>query len=207
MTDPLDKIAEKIQSCRICEAKYDHGIHKPASMKRGGVSKIIIVGEAPGDAAITNNLAFSGNSFTNLHKWFQYAGFQGTKDDLRSVLYLTSVIKCKVGTNKPTQVMDAYRYCQNHLYEQIKIMNNPYVITLGKSAYNCLVKDLGVNYADDIGRFFGPEDTKARLIDLYTSRGVLVLPHPSGMNRMVNDSEVRTKIKAGLTPIVKEVIS
>src|SRR5690606_27642214 len=114
---------------------------KPAEMKRGGASDIIVVGLEPGTKAAQAGMAFAGNSFTRLHTWFTEAGFKGTQDQLRDALYLTSVLKCSCSSMTSDLRLRMFRNCARFLDRQLALIRPRLGLILGAEAAKLMLGD------------------------------------------------------------------
>lgn len=149
------------------------------TLSRGNPGRIVVVGKGPGQTEQTSGRAFSGQAGRTLDKWLIASG--QPKDEPRSGVYLTSLIKCG---GAESRFEEMYANCYPFLFEQMEAVSPSIIITLGREAYEHLS--------------FRPEpygDAVCTIADsrenaLFTRLGFhyvhLTWPHPSGRNRWMN---------------------
>ncbi|MDX2079921.1 MAG: uracil-DNA glycosylase family protein [Terrimicrobiaceae bacterium] len=201
----LTLLHREIDGCRFCERKFTINLLKPQGMERGPADAgVMCIGQSPGKSAISSGIAFAGNSFSRLHSWFATAGFTGTDSDLRNSLYLTSLLKC--GSQEDTAATRAkmFRRCQEFLWSQINFVKPTFILLLGKDAVSHILPRVGnAEFAGVIGRSYTTSQVFAGdlLPPVQWDCHWIPLPHPSGLSRMMNDSEVQAKVFAALTGV------
>lgn len=192
-----------IQACLRCKEVGGLGLKKPASMDRGNPNaEVMVVGMAPGTSAMARRLALAGNSFSRLLSLFRDGGYGGDEAGLRAQLYITSLIKC-VPVPDGVAIKRYYHYCRHFLWKQIEIVGPRVVILLGREAMS-LVLGLKAPVDRVAGDVYTSEElVRGRLLpDLPMQVRWLVLPHPSGMSRTLNDESVRARSVAGIVEAV-----
>lgn len=171
-------------------------------MERGSSSaRVMLVGLGPGRSATTRKLAFAGNSFTNLKHWFRDAGFDLTEDRLRSLLYMTSLIKCAAHPDSASNRRTLWSRCRDHLQAQFCEIKPDLVLLLGKETISGLSPRLGNLAArDQVGMIL--DTTELFRGDLFPvtqhSCTWILMPHPSGLSRTLNEPGVRQKMTHAL---------
>jgi uracil-DNA glycosylase family 4 len=184
----LDDLHAGIDQCRVCGDFVK--LRKPLGLKRGGVASVMIVGEGPGGSELKHGRAFAGGSGKTLDNWLVGCGAVASAP--RKDIYITSIIKCVCPEKGPYQRMASE--CSDFLVAQISLVKPSLVISLGRRAYT------NIQFGDDtyshaIGRVYNSADfvlfTK---FDHHFS--FLPWPHPSGLNRQLNDSQVRRRVEA-----------
>lgn len=206
MNSTLERIHEKINKCRECE-KYGLTINKPPSMNRGTESsKIMIIGLAPSRTAIEKEIAFFGNSFNRLTSWLRSAGYTGDAQSLRSHLYLTSVNKCAVTPDTEAQRTKLWINCRTFLWQQIEELAPKSILILGQEPAKKILGTI-TNWNTLVGTYITTREIFGEnLIEGNGERSKwLILPHPSGLSRTMNDETVRTRVFESLKPIVNEI--
>lgn len=187
----LKILHDRIDECQICASSV-RGFVKPQGVDRGSGSKIMFVGEGPGNDEYKRSLAFAGAAGRRLDSWLSACG--ADPDDVRKDCYLSSVIKCFDKHREPSNQHVMIKNCSQFLFEQIALIKPSLIITLGKVAY----EELAVTsspYKDALCQLFWSEDHL-----LVTRPGIhyylMPWPHPSPRNRLLNDDtlvrEVRT---------------
>jgi uracil-DNA glycosylase family 4 len=169
---------------------------KPAPLNRGGLAPVMIVGEGPGRSEVKKQRAFAGQSGKRLDAWLVSCGAAASAP--RRSVYLTSVIKCVCPQRGPYG--DMANRCAPFLDAQIRLQKPALIITLGTRAYRAL-RFTHDQYHAAIGKPYRSSDY---LIVTKFDHHVTLLPwpHPSGLNRLLNDSETLERVRASF-PIVR----
>jgi uracil-DNA glycosylase family 4 len=188
-TQGLFRIHAEVSACRVCEENVP-GFQKPAALDRGNAGRIMIIGQGPGQAEVEGLRAFAGQSGRTLERWLVQCG--ANPDVPRAGIYFTSVIKCVCPRDKFFPMMA--RNCQQFLRSQIAEVRPDLIITLGKRAYDALqVSDTTYDEA-----LCEPQHTADFV--LVTPFGfhfhLLHWPHPSGLNRWLNDDNNARRLTA-----------
>lgn len=205
--DTVSKIHAEIDLCRLCERR-GQSILKPASVDRGnGSAEVFLIGLAPGQAVVDAGVAFAGRSFTNLLGWFREAGFQGDEAALRAKLYLTSILKCGANPDLASSRKTMWGSCQPFLWRQIDAVCPQLIIMLGKeTAEAVLPQEIQERDAVQFGGMFSFEELYGQ--DLFppiqAKSKWLLMPHPSGLSRTMNDQLARSELIAKLRSALEE---
>lgn len=193
----LDQLHGEIDKCLACQSVLP-GISKPNRVDRGTTAaRVMFIGVGPGRSAAKHGKAFAGVSFTNMRKWFQWAGYDLDEDELRSRLYLTSLIKCRVRQDTQSNRSRMWGMCRDFLSRQIGLVQPELVVMLGKEAADGLASKLKTLSAREQA---GLTATTAEMFDSemfpLTHHGCrwLLMPHPSGLSRTLNDEELRGRV-------------
>jgi uracil-DNA glycosylase family 4 len=183
--EQLDQIHAEINGCTVC-SEFVPSLKKPAAMWRGEPGAIMIVGIAPGNQELSTNTAFSGQAGKRLDEWLIEAGAKS--ENPRKGIYFTSVLKCQECPGK----FDAMAHrCRRFLNRQLDTVRPELVVTLGERPYEQL-RFAEIPYA-------------AALCQMQSSEGLLLTqfgfdykllpwPHPSGLNRQLNNSQIRARL-------------
>lgn len=199
MPDELEIVHNEIDDCLVCCTRGLQ-LTKSSNLMRGGIGvRVMAVGIAPSGAAIKSGKAFAGNSFNRLTKWFSSAGFAASEAQLRRAIYLTSLTKCAVSPDTLANRKLLWRRCQQFLWRQIRILQPALILLLGMEVARTLFpRDyhpklaFGIKYStDDI---FQQELFPPITIPLTW----LLLPHPSGLSRAMNNEETNRIVIASL---------
>ena len=138
------------------------------------VSRILLVGQAPGDKEPKLGRPFAWTAGKTLFKWFETA-LKWTEADVRSRIYFAAVCRCFPG-KKPSggdRVPDEseIQACSFWLDRELKLLKPTLVIPVGKLAISQFIQ---VDRLDTcIGHSFPVERAGVHF-------DVVPLPHPSG---------------------------
>jgi uracil-DNA glycosylase len=147
---------------------------KPVVTGRPVVSRIILVGQAPGDKEPKLGRPFAWTAGKTLFKWFD-AALGWTEDEVRDRIYFAAVCRCFPGKRDAggdrVPAPDEIANCSAWLEREFALLQPQLVLPVGKLA---------------IGQFLGERpliETIGRKFQI-TYRGHLTdcipLPHPSG---------------------------
>ncbi len=146
---------------------------KPVVMGRAVVSKVLLVGQAPGDKEPVMGRPFAWTAGKNLFKWFAGQGIdEGT---FRARVYMAAVCRCfpgkspKGGDRVPSPVEIAA--CKPWLDAELDLLTPDLIIPVGRLAIEQLLPPAPL--AEVIGRAH-PITRASHRCD------VIPLPHPSG---------------------------
>lgn len=151
------KITRKVRLSRVRNAScYSCALCKTAAnicvMGRGKThAKIMLVGEAPGEAEAKTGKPFMGRAGKFLDLILQDLG-------MTDMVYITNTVKCRPPDNrkpKPWEV-DA---CNQYLEREIAIIRPAVIVALGRIAGEALLgKDLPSRGKRAFGQVHGPDD-------------------------------------------------
>jgi uracil-DNA glycosylase family 4 len=195
ITHPLQLLHEEIDNCEVCAPIVGEGFFKPRQLVRGGVSRVVIVGQGPGKAEVRHSRAFAGMSGRRLDSWLVSCGASSTAP--REHVYLTSVLKCVCPS--PKHFAGMATRCIGFLDRQIALIRPDLIITLGEHAFRAV--DLpGVTYRDALCTAVSTENWL-----LFTRFGFhfrfLPWPHPSGLNRWLNLPGNQARLEASFAEV------
>jgi len=149
-------------------------MHKPVVCGRPVLSKILLVGQAPGDKEPKLGRPFAWTAGKTLFTWFQTA-LGWTEDETRDRIYFAAVCRCFPGKRPEggdrVPAPEEIENCAEWLEREFDLLEPELILAVGKLA---------------IGRFLGERpllDTIGRRFDItyHGHRADLVpLPHPSG---------------------------
>lgn len=160
----LDGIAEEIRRCRLCELY--HSRKNPVPGYGSPYTKLLLIGEAPGEKEDEQGLPFVGPSGIRLNLWLDRISLK------RKEVFITNIVKCRPPHNRNPRPEEIER-CRGYLERQIRIINPCLIVTLGRVAASAL---LGI---DSVGKMRG---------NLFHYKGIKVIPtyHPSYVLRNPN---------------------
>lgn len=165
----IEKHFAALTRCRRCA-----GMHKPVVVGRPVNSRVLLVGQAPGDKEPVLGRPFAWTAGRTLFKWF-HAALGWTEDDTRNRIYFAAVCRCFPGKRPAggdrVPAPDEIANCSGWLDREFDLLQPKLVLPVGKLA---IAQFLGERpLADTIGKKF-EIDRRARRVDC------IPLPHPSG---------------------------
>jgi uracil-DNA glycosylase family 4 len=200
-TSGLTDLHQRIQNCYRCQTHLRLSIGKPDQMDRGAANATIMaIGQAPGRVALNKQVAFAGNSFTRLHSWFKEAGYQGDATQLRSEMYLTSLLKCAPTPHSRKAIQKCFGLCRSFLWEQLEFVKPQLVVVLGRDACDLLAQD-DRSFSLSVGRVFSPRDLFGQELfppNVNDRSRWIFLPHPSGLSRIMNEPGIKNTVIGAL---------
>ena len=188
----LIRHVKKLRQCRMCP-----GMHPPVVSGGAVVSKVLLVGQAPGDKEPKLGRPFAWTAGKTLFRWFnQAAGV--SEEQFRVSIYMAAVCRCFPGKKStggdrvpsPKEISN----CSAWLNRELAILKPDLVIPVGKLA---IAQFLPLQKLDQIiGRKF--TTTKAGY-----QFDVIALPHPSGASPWHRQAAGNKLLKKALKLIVR----
>lgn len=122
----LIEIKKQCDSCESC------GLHKTRTnivfSDGNETSKILLIGEAPGENEDLQGKPFVGRAGKLLDKYLELAGLNREKD-----LYIANIVKCRPPKNRvPSKIEKAA--CKHYLLEQILSVNPKLILLCGSTS-------------------------------------------------------------------------
>lgn len=187
--------SEELRGCKRCDDFLN-----PAVIFEGGANRpVMIIGQAPGRHELITLKPFSGPAGKRLWQWFADLGY--SEDFIRSNAYITAVAKCYPGLG-PNGKDDAVpssqqkRNCLPWLEEEFNHARPRLLILIGSvSARTILGNDAGMK---NVGEKISRRIWKRKVT-------VIVLPHPSGLNRWPNISGNKPRFEMALQLLGEEL--
>lgn len=166
---PIERHIVKLRRCRRCARMVP-----PPVPGRPVRSRVLLVGQAPGDKEPVLGRPFAWTAGKTLFRWFGSA-LGWTEDETRDRVYFAAVCRCFPGKRPEggdrvpddTEVANCLRW----LEAEVKLLEPQLVIAVGKLAMNQFLAPALLT--DRIGQVF-PVEWRGHHFDL------LPLPHPSG---------------------------
>jgi uracil-DNA glycosylase len=160
---------DQLRACRLCP-----NMHKPVVSGGPVVSKVLLVGQAPGDKEPIMGRPFAWTAGKTLFKWFEeQAGL--TEAGFRNGVYMAAVCRCFPGKKETggdrVPARDEIANCRTWLEKEIEILKPELVIPVGKLAIEQFLSDGRLDQC--IGKMFRVRYRQARF-------DLIPLPHPSG---------------------------
>jgi uracil-DNA glycosylase len=165
----IDRHLAQLKACVRCG-----GMHRPVVVGRAVDSRVLLVGQAPGDKEPIMGRPFAWTAGKTLFKWFA-EGLGWTEDETRSRVYFAAVCRCFPGKRPeggdrvpgPAEI-DA---CSYWLKREFELLRPKLVLPVGKLAIGQFLPVAPLN--DMIGQPFAIE-YQGHATDC------IPLPHPSG---------------------------
>lgn len=169
MAKLLEEHVRRLRACRLCAE-----MHKPVVSGGAVVSKVLLVGQAPGDKEPVMGRPFAWTAGKTLFRWFHEAAGMN-EAQFRSSIYMAAVCRCfpgkKLTGGDRVPSPDEVQKCSTWLKREVEILQPELVIPVGKLA---IEQFLPLGKLDTIiGREF-KVSYAGQTFDL------VPLPHPSG---------------------------
>lgn len=149
-------------------------MHRPVVVGRAVASRILLVGQAPGDKEPKLGRPFAWTAGKTLFKWFQES-LGWSEDETRDRIYFAAVCRCFPGKKDtggdrvPDE--DEIANCSRWLATEVELLKPALVLPVGKLAITQFLPVAPLN--EIIGRKF-PVEYRGHEMDC------IPLPHPSG---------------------------
>ncbi len=187
----LEEHVRSLQACSMCPLMQS----TPVS---GGpvVSRVILVGQAPGDKEPVLQRPFAWTAGKAMFKWFEsQAGV--SEEEFRRTVYMAAVCRCFPGknTNGGDRVpdKDEIERCGTWLQNEIRILSPELIIPVGKLAIARFLGELPP-LADLVGKIFAIKKFDRKF-------DIIPLPHPSGASPWPRIEPGKTLTMQGLALI------
>ena len=165
----IQKHLVDLEGCTICPR-----MHRPAVVGRPVMSRILLVGQAPGDKEPKLGRPFAWTAGKTLFKWFNEALGWG-EDETRDRLYFAAVCRCFPGKkeNGGDRVPDEDEIlnCSRWLAREFALLQPRLVLPVGKLAISQFMRIGSLN--EVIGQSY-------RINYRGHDTDCIPLPHPSG---------------------------
>ena len=164
----IKKHQQALRACRKCPDMIP-----PVITGTPVNSKIILIGQAPGDREGELGRPFGWTAGKTLFKWFSSIGLE--EEQFRQQIYIAAVCRCfpgkkpKGGDRVPTK--DEIAQCKPWLEAEFELMKPTLILPIGKLAISQfievdkLIDVIGQSFKKEIGRL---------------TVEIIPLPHPSG---------------------------
>jgi uracil-DNA glycosylase len=175
-------------------------MHKPVVVGRPVASRIMLVGQAPGDKEPLMGRPFAWTAGKTLFKWF--AGSLGwSEDEVRDRIYFAAVCRCfpgklpKGGDRVPAP--DEIEACARWMDREFELLGTTLVIPVGKLAIGRFLEPGPLN--EIVGKSF-----RVRLAG--READCIPLPHPSGASPWHRMEPGKTLLNRGLALIAEHPV-
>jgi uracil-DNA glycosylase len=165
----IEKHLAALRACERCPR-----MHKPVVVGRPVASRVILVGQAPGDKEPKLGRPFAWTAGKTLFKWFD-AALGWTEDDVRDRIYFAAMCRCfpgkrpEGGDRVPTP--EEMINCGTWLDREFALLQPDLVLPVGKLAISRFLGERPL--IETIGRKFTVQCVGATV-------DCIPLPHPSG---------------------------
>lgn len=177
-----------LAACRRCTLMPDI---RPV-VSHAAEPRIMLVGQAPGRAEISNGRAFAGRAGRTLFRWFERAGL--AEETVREHVYIAAVTRCFPGAHPSGRgdrvpSLSERAACGGWLDAELRIVRPELIIPVGRLAMD---------------RLFGarPLDALVGRMHEVTHEGgrslAIPLPHPSGASSWLHAAEHRALLDASI---------
>jgi len=172
-------------------------MHRPAVSGGAVFSRVMTVGQAPGDREPVIGRPFAWTAGKTLFRWFE--GACGIREEqFRASVYMAAVCRCFPGKNPAggDRVPDAVEIgnCSRWLKRELDLLRPELVIPIGKLAIGQFVEVEKLSGV--IGRQFSVEVGGRRM-------DVVPLPHPSGASTWHRSEPGKSLLEKALGLIVR----
>ena len=168
-------------------------MHRPVVTGRPVASRILLVGQAPGDKEPVLGRPFAWTAGKTLFKWFQEA-LGWTEDQARERIYFAAVCRCfpgkKDGGGDRVPDDDEIANCSRWLDAEIGLLRPALILPVGRLAITRFLPPAPLT--ELIGRRFEVEHRGHRA-------DCIPLPHPSGASPWHRMEPGRTLLRRALT--------
>lgn len=149
-------------------------MHRPAVVGRPALSRVILVGQAPGDKEPKLARPFAWTAGKTLFKWF-HGALGWSEDEVRDRIYFAAVCRCfpgkRPGGGDRVPAPDEIARCATWLEREFALLQPTLVLPVGKLAIAQFLPSAPLN--DTIGR-------SCRITYHGHQADCIPLPHPSG---------------------------
>jgi uracil-DNA glycosylase len=193
----VQKHLAALSACERCPR-----MHRPVVVGRTVASKVVLVGQAPGDKEPKLGRPFAWTAGKTLFKWFD-AALGWTEDEVRDRIYFAAVCRCFPGKRPEggdrVPAPDEIANCSAWLEREFALLKPTLVLPVGKLAIAQFMEPAPLN--DVIGKKF-PIVYRGHPVDC------IPLPHPSGASPWHRMEPGKTLLNRALALMAKhEAIS
>src|SRR4051794_5100918 len=144
----LDEHVQRLRACTLCPK-----MHKPVVSGGAVMSKVMLVGQAPGDKEPIMGRPFAWTAGRTLFRWFMEAAGM-SEEQFRSSIYMAAVCRCFPGKKATggdrVPAPDEVERCSAWLKREVEILKPELVIPVGKLAIEQFIPPQKLN--DIIGK-------------------------------------------------------
>jgi uracil-DNA glycosylase len=185
----LELHLESLKNCARCI-----GMHKPVVAGRPVLSRVLLVGQAPGNKEPLLQRPFAWSAGKTLFQWFESA-FGFSEEETRSTIYFAAVCRCfpgkKPGGGDRVPAPEEIENCSSWLRREFELLKPALVLAVGKLAIAQFLPDAGRPLVELVGKQFPLEKFGTRF-------DLVPLPHPSGASPWHRVEPGKTLLKQAL---------
>lgn len=191
-TAAVEKHLATLRACDRCPR-----MHRPVVVGRAVPSRVLLVGQAPGDKEPKLGRPFAWTAGKTLFKWF-HGSLGWTEDEVRDRIYFAAVCRCFPGKRPEggdrVPAPDEIANCSMWMEREFALLRPALVLPVGKLAIAQFMPPAPLN--DVIGREFAI---------IYHGHAVdcIPLPHPSGASPWHRMEPGKTLLNRALTRVAK----
>ena len=188
----LDRHVARLRKCRRCPRMKSTPVSGGAI-----VSKVMIIGQAPGLREPTLKRPFAHTAGQTLFRWFEK--FCGINEaDLRAKIYFAAVCRCfpgkSPGGTDRIPAPDEIRNCSAWMNEEIEILKPRLIIPIGRLAIAQFIE------CEKLDRVIGRKFRSRRANQVFD---LIPLPHPSGASAWHKIPPGKTLLEKALRKIAR----
>ncbi len=182
----------RLQACTLCPR-----MQKPVVVGRPVASRILLVGQAPGDKEPKLGRPFAWTAGKTLFKWL-HEGLGWTEDEVRNRVYFAAVCRCFPGKKEtggdrvPDE--DEIANCSRWLAAEVELLRPRLLLPVGKLAITQFLPPAPLN--ELIGKKFRI-DYRGYAMDC------IPLPHPSGASPWHRMEPGKTLLRSALALVAQ----
>ncbi len=161
---------QALSACSQCP-----GVFGPPVVGNPVITRILLLGQAPGDREITLHRPFAWTAGKTLFTWFETIGIN--EKQCRQQIYMAAVCRCFPGKNPKggdrVPATDEIKACAQWLNQELDILQPQLIIPVGKLAISQFLKFKRLT--EVIGQQH-LHPLHGKMVD------IIPLPHPSGIS-------------------------
>jgi len=188
----VEKHLAALRSCDRCPR-----MHKPVVVGRAAASRVVLVGQAPGDKEPKLGRPFAWTAGKTLFKWF-HGALGWTEDEVRDRVYFAAVCRCFPGKRPEggdrVPAPDEIANCSAWLEREFALLQPALVLPVGKLAISQFLGERPL--IETIGKKFAI-DYHGHAVDC------IPLPHPSGASPWHRMEPGKTLLNRALALVAK----
>lgn len=183
---------KRLRACRECP-----GMHAPVVSGGAVVSKVMLVGQAPGDKEPVLGRPFAWTAGKTLFRWFHEAAGM-SEENFRNSIYMAAVCRCFPGKKATggdrVPAPDEIKNCSSWLKREVEILEPELVIPVGK---------LAIEQFMPLQKLDAIIGHKLRVTYAGREFDLIPLPHPSGASPWHRMEPGKTLLKKALKLIAE----